>query len=169
MKTPGEYTLEPSDTYIVYVTEQLARQLYYGPAPPPEKELKEKGKSAFDEVDLWEKPPLAFDACAFIDVDGADDSKTGAPEQIPFMSDLVSDATAFLNLQGIGSPVLQSMGVDVAILTDDMAASESLKVENENGELELFVKPLEASITGGQLVVGSALVALSTMALALFA
>ena len=57
------------------------------------------------------------------------------------------------------------MGVNVVILTDDMAASESLKTKKG----ELFVKPLEASTTGGQLVVASALVALSTMALTLFA
>ena len=144
VKTPGVYRLEYSDQYIVYVSEQVARMLYYGPKGPTKDELDafgddEKDK-VYDKVQIFQKPSLRHDACGFIDADGPDDSKTGEPEIIPFLSDLVNNAEEFLNLEGIGPPVLDDLGVRVVILTDDMA--EQLKGVEADDEEGLFVQAL---------------------------
>ena len=92
------------------------------------------------------------------------------PETIDHLSSIVSNATEFLNLPGIRSPILEELGVRVEILTDDMAASDALKTfKNEtNGNLELFVKPMDTEVDilgANQLVLGFAFFAFSFMVL----
>ena len=64
---------------------------------------------------------------------------------VAFMSSKVKNAAQLINLDGIISPVLKEMGVKLEILTDDMANSEDLMIENEAGEKQLFVEPFDAS------------------------
>ena len=103
--------------------------------------------------------------------EGSPSSVLEEPETIPFLSDIAKNATDFLNLPGIISPLLTELGVRIEIITDDMAASEGLKtlVNGENGEKELFVKPVQVNElgSGGKLVFSCAFFALSTMAFAL--
>ena len=54
------------------------------------------------------------------------------------MSNLVSNAEEMLNTKGFISPYFLDYGIKVRILTDDMAASDSLKIVNENGEKVMF-------------------------------
>ena len=61
------------------------------------------------------------------------------------MSSKIKNASEYFNTPGIISPVLRDMGVKVEILTDDMANSEDLKIENDAGEMVLFVEPFDAS------------------------
>ena len=129
VKTPGKYSLVENDKYIVYVSEDIARYMYFGPRGPTEEQMDELGDdylSLYDDVQIFHKPSLLHDACGFIDNDPpVEDSRMGEPIIVPFLSDLVENAEEFLNLVGIGSPILNKLGVKYAVLTDDMA--EQLK------------------------------------------
>ena len=153
--------------------------MYVGPKEPPitpvQTELdfdkiaiiKEFAANSYDHVQLYDLPVLDYDDCGF----NLENPVTKEFEVEDFLSDYVKNATDFLNFPGIVSPVLTELGVRVEILTDDMAESDALKnVRNEtSGEMELFVMPFDVWTPSGasQIVIGSAIFVISSMALAL--
>ena len=130
-------------------------------------DLQPFARNVYDDVQLYDLPVLDYDDCGF----NMENEVTKEIEVEDFLSDYVKNATDFLNFPGFVSPVLTELGVRVEILTDDMAESDALKnVRNEtSGEMELFVMPFEVWTPSGasQIVIGSAIFGISSMALAL--
>ena len=106
-----------------------------------------------------------FDKCGFIT---PETGPLDEDEEVAFMSTIVKNANEYFNTDGIISPIMKDLGVEIMILRDDMKESEVLYTgpEDENGKKTLFTKPYEYAGNANYLV-GSVL-ALSTVALSLF-
>lgn len=81
------------------------------------------------------------------------------------MSEKITTATEYFNTAGIKSPVMFDNNVEVMILTDDMAASDVLQVEDENGKKKLFTTVFDPD---GATYLISSVFALSALAIAIF-
>ena len=134
----GEYELKRHGDreYFLYVNELAARVLYWHTKDPEAVGIEDDWE-AWDSVQLWNYPNPNFEGCGFVDLDGGDH---GDGEEVPYMSDMISNAEEMLNTKGFISPYLAEYGMKVRILTDDMLESDSLKIVNENGEKEMFTK-----------------------------
>ena len=136
----------------MYVTETVARKLYFGFSPPENEE-------ELDDVALNELPSREFDKCGFIDVNPKDDvtgAETGEPEEVGYMSSMIKTSRDYFNTEGIISPIFEEFGIDVEILYDDMVlagtADESLMIEDKEGQKVFFVQPFEGSSASHHLI-----------------